>query len=66
MSAPQLLVLEMLAGGRIGINDAERLLTALKGTVGKVVVEPERAVMLEPIYADWAGNGLASVIPIHH
>ena len=63
MSAPQLLVLEMLAGGRIGINDAERLLTALKGTV---VVEPERAVMLEPIYADWAGNGLASVIPIHH
>ncbi len=65
MSMPQLLVLEMLAGGRIGVNDAERMLGALNGTVIGIA-KVEKVATYEPALIDWAGNGLASVIPIHH
>ena len=64
MSAPQLLVLEMLARGRIGINDAERLLTALKGTAVNVTMP--REVMTPGVsYFELFGSEQIPVMPIH-
>ena len=61
MSTAQLLVLEMLAGGRIDTTDAEQLLRALPTTIG---IRTRRDAT-ERTYLDLLGSNPGAVIPVH-